>query len=278
MAQGYIYTDSPVPGPGDDVYFAAPIQNYLYRIPADGEIEVLDTATEMTMGLTAGADGLLYGCRNRGAAIVVYEPDGSYRTLLSGEMTPLPDKPNAPGEFCNDVAITSDGKLYFTDRVNRQVLLLTPDGTVRQVADGFRGNGIVLSTDETTLVVTDSGKPVLHAFAIEADGSLSAKPEFFDPVPTVSFFGAEAIDEGRPGTNGATVDSEGRYYVAAFSGILIYGPDGKYIGAIQRPKGFVSNLVFAGAERDILYITGTSGVWRLPMQVRGIEREFNPAG
>jgi len=263
VAQGYVYTDSPVAGPGDEVYFAAPIRNFIYRIPASGEIEPLDTDTEMTMGLTAGADGLIYGCRNRGAAIVVYGPDGNYRTLLRGEMTPLPGKPNAPGEFCNDVAVTGDGNVYFTDRINRKVMLLSPDARVR--------NGIVLSADESTLVVTDSIEPRLHAFSINPDGSLTEKPGFFDPIPTVGNFGGTDIEEGRPGTNGATVDSEGRYYVAAFYGILIYAPDGKYIGAIDRPRGFVSNLVFAGADRDMLYATGTSGVWRLPMLVRGVK-------
>jgi len=270
VARGYIYTDSPVALEGDEVLFAAPIQNHIYRVNTDGNVSVFDQDTEHTMGLVMGADGLIYGCRNRGGQIVRYDAAGARETLLQGEITPLPGKPNAPGEFCNDVAVAENGNVWFTDRVNRRIYLLRPDGSVAEVASGFRGNGIVLSADGQTIAVTDSNEPRLWAFAVGADGSLTERPDFFGPVNTVTRLGDEVIAEGRPGTNGMTVDSEGRYYLASFYGIQVYASDGAYIGVIDKPKGFVSNLIFAGAERDWLYATTTDGVWRLPMQVKGL--------
>ncbi|MBT8422092.1 MAG: SMP-30/gluconolactonase/LRE family protein [Gammaproteobacteria bacterium] len=269
LTRGYVYTDSPVALSGDDVVFAAPIQNMVYRLDAADNVTPFDTATEHTMGLVMGKDGLIYGCRNRGAQIVRYTPDGNRETLLQGEMTPLPDNPNAPGEFCNDVAVADNGNIWFTDRVNRSILLLRPDGTVMKVAGGFRGNGIVLSADGETLAVTDSVEARLWAFAVSEDGTLTERENFFGPVQTVTRLGDEVIQEGRPGTNGMTVDRDGRFYVSSFYGIQVYAPDGAYIGVIDKPKGFVSNLTFAGAGRDQLYVTGTNGVWRLPMQVTG---------
>ncbi len=272
VTRGHVYTDSPVALPGGEVLYAAPIEQQIYRVDAAGNISVFDTATRHTMGLVMGADGRVYGCRNQEAQIVVYDLDGSYDVLLEGEMTPLPNRPKAPGEFCNDVAVSDNGNLWFTDRVNRKVILLTPDGETRVVAEGFRGNGIVLSADQQTLLVTDSTEPRLWAFSVAPDGSLQERPDAFDPVKTVSNLGDEEIPQWRAGTNGMTVDSDGRYYVSSFYGIQIYGPDGSYIGVIDEPDGFVSNLTFAGPELNMLYATGTAGVWRLPMLVNGTGR------
>jgi sugar lactone lactonase YvrE len=273
VSQGYVYTDSPVAGEGAEVFFAAPIRSMLYRVDAAGELHVFDKATAMTMGLTRGADGRMYGCRNQDAQIVVYDADGSYQSLYQGVITPLPNNPAAPGEFCNDIAVSKNGNLWFTDRVNRKVMLLNTQGEVSVVAGGFRGNGIGLSLDEQTIVVTDSIEPRLWAFAVAEDGSLTERADFFGPLHTVrQLANKEIVAEGRPGTNGVTVDSQGRFYVASFYGIQVYEPEGNYIGVIDGPQGFVSNLVFAGINRDVLYTSGATGVWRIPMLVRGVER------
>ena len=268
LTQGYIYTDSAVAIPGGEVLFAAPIQNMMYRIDVAGEVSPFDSDTQHTMGLVMGHDSLIYGCRNRGAQIVRYTADGERETLLQGEMSPLKNNPDAPGEFCNDVAVAANGNVWFTDRVNQTVFLLRPDGSVSPVADGFRGNGIVLSADGNTLAVTDSINPRLWAFAVNDDGTLTERQNFFGKLNTIEMLGDENV-AGRPGTNGMTVDSDGRFYVSSFYGIQIYAPDGEYIGVIEKPKGFVSNLAFAGPARDQLYATGTNGVWRLTMRVTG---------
>lgn len=268
VAQGYVYTDSPVPGPSGELYFAAPIQNRIYRLNPDDSIDVFAEATAMAMGLTLGADGRIYGCSNRGARIVAYDLTGAVTTLYQGEVTPLPDKPNAPGEFCNDVAISAGGEIWYTDRVNRRVMHLAQDGTVREVAAGFRPNGTVLSADGTVLAVTDSLEPVLHAFQVGEGGALTEVPEYFPPVRMIKKLGEENV-EGRPGTNGMTVDADGRFYMTSFYGIQVFAADGSYVGVIEKPAGFVSNLVFGGRERKTLYATGVNGIWRLAMQVQG---------
>lgn len=273
VARGFVYTDSPVALAADELLFAAPIQNEIYRLDGAGETRLFDQQTEHTMGLVMGSDGLIYGCRNQGAAIVRYALDGGHETLLQGKLTEHPDDPNAPGEFCNDVAVAANGNLWFSDRLQRQIVLLRPDGTSSAVASGFRSNGIVLSADGQILVATDSVEPRLRAFTIASDGSLDERPGFFPPVKTMKTLAGGRTDiEGRPGTNGMTVDRDGRYYVSSFYGIQVFAADGSYIGVIDKPKGFVSNLVFAGAGRDWLYATGTNGVWRLAMQVTGAER------
>lgn len=270
LATGLIYTDAPVSDGNGGVYFAAPIQNRIYHLTADGSSTVLAEDTQMNMGLATGPDRRLYGCRNRGAQIVVYAEDGSFEVLLQGKVTPLPDKPEAPGEFCNDLVVNAAGGIWFTDRVNQRVIYLAPDRTVRTVAEGFRPNGIALSPDGRVLVVTDSNEPRIHAFAVGADGALEPMPDYFPPLLTVERLGTEAIAPDRPGTNGITVDSDGRYYVSSFYGIQVFAADGSFLGSMSKPVGFVSNLGFAGPELEYLYASGLNGLYRRPMQARGV--------
>jgi sugar lactone lactonase YvrE len=54
------------------------------------------------------------------------------------------------------------------------IALITPDGSVRQVADGIVfANGMVVTPDNSTLVIAESFAGTLTGFDIGADGSLS---------------------------------------------------------------------------------------------------------
>jgi sugar lactone lactonase YvrE len=56
------------------------------------------------------------------------------------------------------------------------IALITPDGSVRQVADGIAfANGMVVTPDNSTLVIAESFAGTLTAFDIGADGSLSSR-------------------------------------------------------------------------------------------------------
>jgi sugar lactone lactonase YvrE len=270
VAEGYVFTDAPTADSEGNVFYAEPIFNHLYRISPAGEIVKIDENTQMTMGLIMGADGFIYACRNRAAQIVRYSMQGEHEVLYQGEMTPLKNNPDAPGEFCNDLAINAEGGIWFTDRVNQKVMYLDPDGNLREVAGGFRGNGIVLSADRRILAVTNSIEPRLHAFEVGENGALTEIENFFDPLLTVGQLGQEQIAEGRPGTDGMTVDTDGRFYAATFYGVQVFDRNGKYIGVVSRPKPFISNLGFGGPKRDWLYASGRLGLYRLKMQVKGV--------
>jgi sugar lactone lactonase YvrE len=61
------------------------------------------------------------------------------------------------------------------------VALLTPDGSARQVADGIAfPNGMVVTPDNSTLIVAESYGRRLTAFDIAADGSLSNRRVWAD--------------------------------------------------------------------------------------------------
>ena len=61
------------------------------------------------------------------------------------------------------------------------IALVTPDGTARQVADGLHfPNGMVVTPDNSTLIVAESFAGHLTAFDIAADGSLSNRRVWAD--------------------------------------------------------------------------------------------------
>ena len=61
------------------------------------------------------------------------------------------------------------------------IALVTPDGTARQVADGIEfPNGMVITPDNSTLIISESFGGRLTAFDIGADGSLSNRRVWAD--------------------------------------------------------------------------------------------------
>ena len=61
------------------------------------------------------------------------------------------------------------------------VHLVTPDGTVREVADDIAfPNGMAVTPDDRTLIVADSYRHALVAFDIGADGTLSGRRVWAD--------------------------------------------------------------------------------------------------
>jgi len=272
LVEGLIFTDGVAADSDGNVYFAEVYLNRIYKVDPEGAASIFEESSEMSMGLKIGSDGLLYACRNLAGQIVRYKQDGGYDVLLEGAVVPVPDDPDKPGEFCNDIAINAAGDIWFTDRINERVIYLAKDGSSRIVAEGFRPNGITLSLDEQMLVVTDSRQPQLHAFSIGADGALTPLPDFFDPVRMpASRQGEQPSDRVRPGTNGMAVDSEGRFYLTSFYGIQVFDRQGRYLGLLTYPKGlyFVSNVDFGGTDYHWLYASGRGGIVRIKMKSRG---------
>jgi sugar lactone lactonase YvrE len=82
------------------------------------------------------------------------------------------------------------------------IALVTPDGSVRQVADDIHfPNGMVVTPDNTTLIVTESFAARLTAFDIAADGSLSNR---------------RVWAELGQGGDGMCLDAEGAVWTPAF--------------------------------------------------------------
>lgn len=102
------------------------------------------------------------------------EPDGSFVT--HADLSAL-------GRSWNEVTIDGRGNIYVNDvgfSFGQEdfrpgtIALVTPDGAARQVADNVMfPNGMVITPDNSTLVIAESWAHRLTAFDIASDGSLS---------------------------------------------------------------------------------------------------------
>lgn len=250
VSSGHQFTEGPAADARGNVYFTDVRGSRIHRVGVDGTVSLFAEDTQRTNGLMFGADGRLYGCRGGDRSIVAYGEDGSAEIIVHGV-------------DCNDLAVTGSGAIYFTDPPGRRVWYVDPDGVKRVVAEGFRPNGVILWTDEGTLVATDSERPVLWTFRVEPDGSLTAKAPYYGPLQLAT--GAD-----RPGSDGMTVDDDGRLYVATRAGLQVFDPTGRPCGAIAKPQdGPLSNVVFGGPEFSLLYVTCGDKVYRRRTNVSG---------
>src|SRR5690606_31296273 len=72
------------------------------------------------------------------------------------------------------------------------------------------------------------------------------------------------------GSDGMTLDDQGRIYLTSSGGVFIYSPEGKLLGQIKTNET-PTNLCFFGKERDMLFITARKSIYIIKMQSKGIE-------
>ena len=243
--------------------------------PQSGEITELRSGTNFTNGLAYDLQGRLFGCSSGGRSIVRFDPDGSTVTIVD-----LFDekKLNTP----NDLAIDREGRIWFTNPWNKgnidpreepeldhqSVFRVDPgpDGsyTVTRVTfDTTMPNGVLLSRDQRTLYVAESGYSLdlnreLRAYPIRDDGSL-------DPYTVLHTFGGDTQTVHR-GIDGMCLDAEGNIVATAgweHAGpgpmIYIFSPTGRVLATHPVPALRPTNCSFGGPDMTTLYVTSTQG-------------------
>lgn len=181
----------------------------------------------------------------------------------------------------NDLAIKSDGSIWFTDPGYDSGLPLPPpngssvprgfqpglfvyrfvetngNATVSQVITNLsRPNGICFSPDETRLYVCDSGQTpgTVEVFGVRPDGTVTGGSLFCTVASGIA--------------DGIKSDVDGRIWAGAGDGVEIFAPDGHLIGTI-RLNPLATNLCFGGSEYKTLYIVGQPYVSSIPVLVAG---------
>src|SRR6202042_1452758 len=121
------------------------------------------------------------------------------------------------------------------------IKLVTPDGHLRQVADDIQfPNGMVITPDGRTLIISESFAGRLTAFDIDSDGGLSGRRVFADGL----------------GPDGITMDAEGAVWVqtGGFSVVRI-AEGGTVLQRIELPEHRAPfALMLGGPDRRTLFI------------------------
>jgi len=137
----------------------------------------------------------------------------------------------------NDLVADKKGGVYFT---SGGAFYINPAGQVSAVGENLRTNGIMLSTDEKTLYITNG--PTVAAFDVQPDGSVKNQREF-----------AKLAGGG----DGMATDATGRLFVTVpnTGSIQVLSPDGKSLGLIPVPRNPIS-VAFSGPGKKTLYVSG----------------------
>lgn len=159
----------------------------------------------------------------------------------------------------NDLAIRSDGLVYFTDfggdaSPSKGLFMYREGkdgkGVVTQLDKELEAaNGVCISPSENVLYVAEYGKNVIRSYTIAADGTLSASRVFAD----LSKY------KGRGRTDGLKCDPVGNVWTTGPGGVFILGGTGEVLGHLDVPGP--SNLAFGGADGHTLFVTAGSKVY-----------------
>jgi gluconolactonase len=72
------------------------------------------------------------------------------------------------------------------------------------------------------------------------------------------------------GSDGMTIDVKGNIYLTG-KGVTIFDRHGRQIGNIAVPEPWTANVCFGGADRKSLFITASTGLYRMRMRVTSDE-------
>jgi len=160
---------------GDRLWFADWGAQELIAVDLEGKSEVIVRIPSFPFCIDWLPDGRLLIVSARDRLLLRWEPDGSLVTH-----TDLSNLSNHPW---NDIVVDGLGNAYIGnigfdfpggEFAPGMLALVTPDGSARQVADDVAfPNGLVVTPDNSTLILAESYGNRLTAFDIAADGSLS---------------------------------------------------------------------------------------------------------
>jgi gluconolactonase len=239
----------------DRVLFSDIPGNTIWSVPLDG-----DTFTDFLSpsGNSNGLlfeDGFLFICEHSGRRVSSMLPGEAPITYVNLDVgAPAFNSPN-------DLVFDNAGNLYFTDpryggnpdeRGFAGVYVFRPEGSLEVLIDDYpTPNGIAVSPDNQILYVSDSGEGFIDAYDLSG-GSVSNGRRF----------------QNVAAPDGLAIDDAGNLYAATADGVYVYGEDGSNLGLIATTNN-ASNVAFAGADRQWLYITSGPALFRTRVDVPG---------
>ena len=271
LATGFDWAEGPVWfGDQAALLFSDIPNNRILRWSEDG-LTTFRAPSNFANGHTRDAQGRLISCQHGTRSVTRTEWDGSVTTLAdSFDGKPL----NSP----NDVVTSRDGAIWFTDphygiqsdyegfksaqHLPCHVYRLDPDGGLEAVITDMNcPNGLCFDAEETQLYVADSGRvnrgDPLH---IRVYDMVQGRPQ-----------NGRVFHKVNAGlSDGMRMDGDGNLWSSAGDGVHCISPDGRLLGKVLVPE-VVSNICFGGRAKNRLFITATTSLYAIYLNLRGIQ-------
>ena len=268
LASGFAFTEGATCDKNGNVFFVDQPNDRIMEWSVDGKLSTFLQPSGYANGMMFDANGNLIACADEHNQLWSIAPDKTVTVLVT----------NYEGKYLNgpnDVWIAPNGGMYLTDPfyrrkwwdhnmmalTNQPVFYLSPDRQkLFPVANDLKKpNGITGTPDGRTLYVADIQGDKTWRYDILPDGSLTNK--------------TLAVAKG---SDGMTIDENGDLVMCATgqtNGVSIFNPAGKLIGHIDVPEKWSANVCFGGKDRRTLFITASTSLYSMRMNVKGA----NPA-
>ncbi|MBW6500446.1 MAG: SMP-30/gluconolactonase/LRE family protein [Bacteroidales bacterium] len=260
LSGDFQFTEGPAPDRQGNVYFTDQPNDRIMIWTTKGELKTFMQPSGRSNGLFFDRQGFLWACADEKNELWKISPAKEVEVILDDFNGALLNGPN-------DLWITTDGSVYFTDPFYRRtwwshkekpqdkqcVYFLSADGKIlkRVAEDLTQPNGIIGTPDGKTLYVADIGGKKTWSYSINADGSLSDKKLFCEM-----------------GSDGMTIDRKGNVYLTG-KGVTIFDKTGTQLGNIPVPENWTANVCFGDKNRKSLYITASKGLYRIRTRIKG---------
>lgn len=244
-----------------------------------GEVSVYRKPSNYSNGHTRDRQGRLISCEHGARRVTRTEYDGTLTVMMDN----FKGKPlNAP----NDVAVHSDGHIWFTDpgygimlsyeghkaafELPTCVYRLNPDTGEATIATDAeeKPNGLCFSPDYTKLYVVDTGVThkagtprAIFVYDVVDNARLENRRVFCDMSPGIA--------------DGIRCDIDGNLWASAgwigdgYDGVHVFAPDGTLIGKIHLPE-ICANLCFGGVKRNRLFMAGSQSLYAVYVEAQGV--------
>jgi sugar lactone lactonase YvrE len=236
------------------LWFSDWVAQEVIALDPEGRSEVITSVRSLPFSIDWLPDGPML--ITSGRQLLRMEPDGSLVTHI--DLSDLSDY------GWNEIVVDGRGNAYVNniefdlmggeDPKPGIIALVTPDGTARQVADGIAfPNGMVVTPDNSTLIIAESYEGRLSAFDIDEDGGLSGRRVWAD------------LGEGG---DGICIDAEGAVWSPKFKSCVRVREGGEVLESIELDR-FCFACMLGGEDGRTLFMnvanwTGTEGVGKGP--------------
>jgi len=261
LAGGFDFTEGPTCDAEGNLFFTDQPNDRILKWSAEGELSTFLQPAGRANGMCFDPRGHLIACADEKNALWSIAPDGNVSVIVGEYGGKLLNGPN-------DVWVRSDGAIYFTDpfykrswwthdtmpQDGQHVYFLSADRRqlVRVADDMQKPNGIIGTPDGKMLYVADIGAGKTYRYDIAPDGGLARK--------------TLAVEKG---SDGMTLDNEGNLYLTG-DGVVVFDRAGRQIDQIQvLDEQWTANVSFGGKDRHTLFITASTGLYRVRMRVTG---------
>ena len=262
ISRQFAFTEGASVDKKGNVFFTDQPNDKIWEYDVNGNLSVFLDSAGRSNGMYFDHKGNLITCADEHDQLWSISPKKKIKVLVTDVDGHLMNGPN-------DIWVDNKGGIYMTDPyyqrdywtrkksdLDGEKVYYLPKGSHDPiVVDGDikKPNGIVGTPDGKYLYVADIGANKTYKYTINADGSLSDKQLII-----------------HQGSDGMTLDAEGDIYLTG-KGVTIYNPAGEKIGHIDIHEPWTANLCFGGKDKNVLFITASTAIYILKMNVKGVE-------